>query len=199
MSVELVSTGVKFPGGGIQAAPAGGAIVKLVTSPGSGSFTIPASGVYYITACGGGGSGGGGNGNGYTSGGSGAYIHFGKYTGTPGDSVSYTVGAGKSSHCCDQNGQAGNATTVGSLTLGGGGGGKMYSWGSQGAAGTVSGAPSTYLAKGGLPGLERGGYIQLEDYMSIMPLNAGRGGSGVINGGWSHGGGDGFLLVVSGD
>ena len=200
MATTLTSTGIQFSDGTSQSSAAGGsagAIIFASKTTGSGTFTVPDTGVYWVSGCGGGGSGGGGNGSGATGGAPGAAVNLAKFTATPGASVSYTIGAGAPQGGYDKNGSAGSATTVGSMSLGGGGGGNKYYYGARGASGAISGLPATYLLTANPVGASRAGYQTAVDIPHAG--NSGYGGAGVENGGHNHRGGDGFLIVISGE
>ena len=201
MAVTLTSTGIQFSDGtSLSTAPSSGgagAIIFASKTPGSGTFTVPDTGVYWVSGCGGGGSGGGGNGSGATGGAPGAAVNLAKFTATPGASVSYTIGAGAPQGGYDKNGSAGSATTVGSMSLGGGGGGSMYYWTAAGAAGAISGLPTTYFLTVNPSGYTYAGASKAVDIPHAG--GSGYGGAGVVNGGNNNRGGDGFLIVISGE
>lgn len=139
----------------------------------SGTFTVP-DGVTQIwrTACGGGGGGGaspnttsnvsGGGGGG----GAGQSIFMSPLTVTPGQVISFTIGAG------GIGGAAGGSTVVGGTTLSGGGAGLS---GTAGSAGTASGGISGTGFPRGCDGTDAGN--------SVGCGNGGMGGSSPMGGG----------------
>jgi len=149
MSTELVSTGVKFPGGGIQTEPATASALGMSTHTSSGNFTVPAGVTSLkITVQGGGGNGGnGGYGNQPGgAGGSGGWRQV-QSSVTPGSTISFNVGgAGGQSKI-----NSGATAIYGSG--GGSGGGSGESSGSTGhpgaGAGPMGGARGTNNSKDG--------------------------------------------------
>ena len=104
-------------------------LLAILTS--SGTFTVPAGytkiGVYMI---GGGGSGGAGGRDavhsiGCASGGASGYAKNAIFNVTPGQVISYTIGAGGSPVHCVSNGNVGGTTTFNGVSAAGGQGGKQ--------------------------------------------------------------------------
>lgn len=184
----------------------GGNWIKLFPSPrgtelfgSSGSFTVPNS-VFWIQIEGWAGAGGGGASGG--AGAAGAGGGGGSYGVTslavvPGQTISFTVGAGGTAGSGSGNGGAGGTTTVGGMILAGGtGGGGSASGGSTspGSGGTGGGASNGFTQSGGLagPGMvftggEIGGSAGGSVFFAATPLSNGSGGNGAI--GWGGCGG----------
>lgn len=118
----------------------------LDTSPGTGTFTVPANVISLktIEVWGGGGAGGDGStGAGGGGGASGAYGSFGPNAVIPGQSISLTVGAGGFIFGTPgSNGGGGNVTSFFGVSAPGGNGGESALNGSSG--GTLCNATGTY-------------------------------------------------------
>ncbi|WP_044117959.1 T9SS type A sorting domain-containing protein [Alkaliflexus imshenetskii] len=133
--------------------------VETFTTPGNGTWTVPA-GVTQITveAWGGGGGGGGSNSNnnGGSGGGGGGYATY-TITVTPGQSIPYTVGAGGSGGAANNSfaGNGGNSAIL-SLTANGGTGGRGNA-GAAGVGGEGSGGIDNASGANGVQGGNSGG------------------------------------------
>ena len=176
----------------------GGGGVLVASSPGSGSFTCPASGSVMVTGISGGGSGAYYPNASAGGGAPGTAVIGGIVTCTPGASVSYSVGSGgAATSSWASAGNSGGATSVGGATINGGGGG--YPNGSGGSAGSVTGFSSTiairydsgsYSSNYLNPGVHKDGPV----HMSVGWAHGGYGQT-TSNQGPSEAGGDGFLIV----
>ena len=136
MSVELVSTGVKFPGGGIQTEPATASAsgAQIFTSSGTWNYTAagsPDKVLVYV-------QGAGGSKNGphpgwagsVAAGSGGCQIQEVTVSGN----VTVTVGSGGSyQYGYQRAGNSGGSSRFGSVTGGGGGGANKYTAGSTGS------------------------------------------------------------------
>lgn len=166
---------------------------------GSGTFTVPKS-VYSLTLTM---IGGGGNGNANTNGapgpggGSGAYFSNVSISVTPGQTISYSVGAGGASNSINPFQYDGTASTFGSLTAGGGKGGHWRNTNTSYPSDERKGEGGTATGTGGVNGTagNDGGYYGGNGYGASSPY--GTGGVGYSSGqggaatGYGAGGGGG--------
>jgi hypothetical protein len=159
-----------------------------LTAISNGSVTMPISGVMWVSGCAGGGGGGGGAGGGSGvgsgggGGGAGKPILRQKITGTPGSTVTYTIGAA---------GIAGAAgTTAGGMTDGGPGGDTTITVpggtnitlpGGMGGLAGINGASPSAGAQGGV-GFPNGAYGQ-DSSSNNASAQGGMGASGPFGGG----------------
>lgn len=169
---------------------------------GSGNFTVPA-GVYLLDTVemwAGGGSGGTSNsGSGPGSGGGGGeYVRLINYAVTPGQVISYAVGAGAAASTGSANGTAGGNTTWNSaaVTAHGGSGGTGIAAGTQvgGAGGTGASVPSGSIAMDGGGGDASGPTVGFVGGRGGASPNGGQGGNvstGTAGAGKFPGGGGG--------
>jgi hypothetical protein len=169
--------------------------VLTATNAGSGSFTVP-SNIYSIDifAVGGGGSGGeglGGPNGGGGGGGAGGTVLINSYAVTPGQRISYNIGAGAApnGYNTGSRGNAGgNTNIVGQIAYGGGGGaGQSPRSGSApaspgGSGGGASASKDIYFgqAAGGAQG-NAGGAGYGADTSDRGGGGGGRGGAGAIS------------------
>lgn len=157
---------------------------------GSGTFTVPADVTnLYVSVCGAGGGGGGGSDYGSGGGGSGGWYVEQQLSVTPGQVLSYSVGAGGTG---SGSGTAGGNTTFGSLTCTGGAGGTRDARGVNGTPAGQEGQPgSLYTGVGGVAG--QGGSTPFGSGGN-GGIGGGPGGSGPAGGsasGYGSGGGGG--------
>lgn len=126
------------------------------TTAGTYSWVAP-SGVTSVAAVAVGGGGGAGRNHG-SGGGGGALRYVNGQSVTPGSSYTVQVGSAGSSPnaCCTNPGTSGGASSVFSISAGGGGGG-AYGGGSPGSGGTGSGGTAGFSGGGGGQGVLTGG------------------------------------------
>lgn len=148
----------------------------LISTTGAGSRKVPAGVTSIdIEIWGGGGSGGGSNGtNDSGGGGSGAYSKLDNESVTPGDTISYSIGAGGASVAGNTIGNNGGDTTCNAATAGGGVGGAIITTG--GAGGSASGGDINTSGNAGqnAPDSTHGG-------AGGSAPNGGAGGTGAVN------------------
>lgn len=198
----VVATPKTLFGKAFQSIPHG---MTTITTSGAGTFVVPA-GVYgiYVTTIGGGGGGGGNTtGSSLPGGGGGAGAGNRSYLSvTPGQSISYSVGAGGSGGAPNNPGvQGGNTTFTGATGSVGGAGGTATIKGGNGGGGDNNlgmggpGGPGTYTpALGYWYGGQGGGPGWIAHLDNTAGNGIGRGGGGAgasFNGGGAHSGGNG--------
>ena len=170
----------------------------LTFTSGSGNFTVPAS-VYSVTLTM---IGGGGNGNANTNGspgpggGSGAYFSNVVVSVTPGQVISYSVGAAGASNSINPYQYDGTSSTFGSLTAGGGRGGHWRNTNTPNPSDELAGEAGTATGTGGVNGTagSNGGYYGGAGTGASSPYGtggAGTGGTGGSASGYGAGGGGG--------
>ena len=217
--------GIVITGGGgtdvtiAQTEPTLTVLSTINSTLGASPVTIPATAryAYVLAAGGGGGGGGGGNDGGGGGGGAGGSI-MGPVPISPGDSLTYTVGAGGAAGSPGTTGVDGTAGGVGSLTLiqassmfsgatvsvtGGGGGGGGHSFPNQlpgggGVGGAFPGALSISGASGGAggTGVVAGAAGSPGGLTTTEQASAGVGsGSGTVGGGGGGAGASGMFSI----
>lgn len=151
-------------------------------TPGTNSFVVPCD-VTSITveAWGAGGAGGAATANprGGSGGGGGGYSSR-TFTVTPGQTITYTVGAGGIGG--NGNGQDGGDTSILSLTANGGTGGRQNQ-GTPGSGGTASGGTTNTTGGNGIIGIN----VLASGGAGGAGANGGAGGAGISSGGSSAG------------
>jgi len=131
----------------------------------SGSFTVPAGVTQLYVYAAGGGGGGGASGGSFAAGSGGVGgTAWSVLTVSPGDSISYTVGAGGAGgQFSPAAGAAGGTTTVGTISCTGGAGGGGTSGGSAGVSGAAGSGSGGNIANSR-------SFSAIVGYLLIAPL-----------------------------